>query len=253
MFPIDHATTEADPTWPSWSVPAEDQSMLFIEPVHGIAGGMLHGGAAELLAGCGDSRIDASDPASSWLLKTACLEATAWNAAAAQDLCISVELPAASRFKPSMLQAVHQALHQAALAPDLLELRLTEQALRDAGTTGLRTLLGLRDIGVGIAVRIGIVQPDRALGLERLRVTSIVLSSDLVRDLAASRAARAAAAACISFAHRLGARAVAVEVEEALQRDILDDLGCDEGQGPLFGSAMPASLFNASLAMPADI
>jgi EAL domain-containing protein (putative c-di-GMP-specific phosphodiesterase class I) len=38
-----------------------------------------------------------------------------------------------------------------------------------------------------------------------------------------------------------------------LQRDILDDLGCDEGQGPLFGSAMPASLFNASLAMPADI
>ena len=53
-------------------------------------------------------------------------------------------------------------------------------------------------------------------------------------------------AAVTSFAHALGLSVTAEGIEHPAQLERLVDLGCDFGQGFLFGEPQPASMMNGS-------
>ncbi len=231
-------------------------SMLFVAPVHGIADGTLVGGTIGLMRPGGSWDVDAegtgTGAAGEWRLAAACFEAAGWNAALAQRaatarLPVSVAMPAGLHWRSALPMQVQAALQHSSLPADLLELRLSGRLLQAADAQGLAALRAVRELGAGLSMP---CDGDEGQGLQidrRLPATTCRLPAALVSSLASDGAARAQAAWLIEAAHGQGARVVAAGVETAAQREILGELGCDAGQGSLFGQAMPADLFRACL------
>jgi EAL domain-containing protein (putative c-di-GMP-specific phosphodiesterase class I) len=57
--------------------------------------------------------------------------------------------------------------------------------------------------------------------------------------------------AIVHMAHELGMRVVAEGIEREVERDLLTEIGCDYGQGYLFGRPMPAEDFEQVLSRDA--
>ena len=105
----------------------------------------------------------------------------------------------------------------------------------------------LRSHGIDIAVDNVGVDPGALASLVTLPVTEIKLARSLVHDLTASQSRQTIARLLIDLAHRLGALAVANGIETAADAKVLQDLGCDLGQGQFFAPALPRAQFVALL------
>ncbi len=87
-----------------------------------------------------------------WVLRTACAQNRAWQAAGFNPLCVAVNLSARQFHDRRLEESVARALADAALDPRWLELELTESLLaKDAGRA-VETLTALRELGIKVSV-----------------------------------------------------------------------------------------------------
>jgi len=173
---------------------------------------------------------------SEWLLHAACSAAAAWGIAAV----VSVDVPGAHLDQDGLLEQVAAALEVSGLAPERLELELSETDLAGCLDEHMLRLAALRDLGIGIALdEFGAGAASLTL-LRRMPLTAVKLDASMLRDLAFSREDRAILRAIIEAAHALGLATVATGVETEDQRAVLAGMACDSGQGPLFGPPFAA-------------
>ena len=179
-------------------------------------------------------------------LRQACAEATSW---AGNGSIVSVNVSPRQLTDRVLLTQVAQALEESGLAPERLELELTESMLLHVDTDTLFCLSALRDRGIGLALD-DFGTGYASLGmLRRLPLTAMKIDRSLVRDLPDDREDVAIARAAVQTGHAMGLRVVAEGVETEAQRDFLAAIGCDECQGNLFARPMPAEQCRARLAM----
>ncbi len=214
------------------------ESRLLIAPQHGLATARLCGAQAW-------ARPPGA-PAGGWLLRAACLEAQAWRLRCRRPaLAVTVALPPHSAHHGTLLAQAEAALRISGLPGGLLDVAFDEADLTDAGPDMLLLTAALRDLGAGVALDSQACGAKALRTLRRLPVTALRLPPWLVRDVASSGQARTLAHRAIRVAHALGASAVALGVDSAVQRDILADLGCDAAQGSLFGTVAAADFLAA--------
>ncbi len=171
-----------------------------------------------------------------WVLRAACQEAAAWGSPGAPFSAPSVSVNVSARQIADgvLLHQVAAALEASGLAPERLELELTESMLIHIDLDALLGLSALRDIGVGLALDdFGTGYASLAM-LRRLPLTVLKLDRSLVHGLPQEREDAAIVRAVVETGHALGLRVVAEGVEAAEQREFLTQIGCDEGQGYLF-------------------
>ena len=172
-----------------------------------------------------------------WVLTQACTEARLWG-----DRLVSVNVSGRQLASGMLPLQVSDALEQSGLAPEHLELELTESLLIECGTETLLTLSALRDLGVGIALDdFGTGWASIAM-LKRLPLTTLKLDRSLVRELPGNREDAAIMRCVIQTGHALGLSVVAEGIETEIQRAYLAGLGCDEGQGYLFSHPLSPEL-----------
>ncbi len=110
--------------------------------------------------------------------------------------------------------------------------------------TRLRRLgvrLAIDDFGTGYS----------SLGyLSRFPVEVLKVDKSFVDDISVSERSRMLAAAVVGLGDTLGMTTLAEGVESQDQRRVLEELGCQNGQGYLFGRPMPAVDFAAILPTP---
>ena len=87
-------------------------------------------------------------PIGEWVIRQACATAARWPA----DIKIAVNLSPAQLRSPGLLQVVVSALAASGLAPDRLELEITETVLLHDSEATLAILYQLRELGVRIAM-----------------------------------------------------------------------------------------------------
>ena len=121
-----------------------------------------------------------------------------------------------------------------------LELEVTESMLMQNRDIAIECLRQLRLLGVRIAV------DDFGTGysslnyLRWLPIDVLKIDRSFVQDVTAAADARAIVRSVIGLAGNLGLEVVAEGIEDQETADILLDLGCELGQGYLFGRPMPA-------------
>lgn len=172
-----------------------------------------------------------------WVIRHACVEAAMWD----EPLRIAVNVSAAQLTGAGLAHTVLSALAGTSLAPDRLELEVTESVFLADDAATLDSLNRLRSLGVRL------VLDDFGKGyssfgyLVRACFTKIKIDQTFVRGAAqGSRESAAIVHAILALARGLGVETTAEGIETAAQAEVMRDLGCTQLQGFHFGHPMPA-------------
>ncbi|VVE09826.1 diguanylate cyclase [Pandoraea iniqua] len=180
-----------------------------------------------------------------WVLDEACAQAAFWRRNGATAFRIGVNLFGLQFRIGSVVDEVIAVLNRHGLPPQALELEVTESIVLDDDVV-LDALRRLRDYGVGIAFDdFGTGYASISL-LRRYPLSRIKIDRSFVQAMVESERDASVVRALVDMTRSFDLRTTAEGVETAEQRDNLRQLGCDEGQGYLFGKPMPASEFGTT-------
>jgi len=181
--------------------------------------------------------------AGSWILDEACAQAALWRRSGAKDFRIGVNLCGAQLRADDLDSQVVSALERHGLPPQALELEITENIVLEGDDRAVETLQRLRDHGVAIAFDdFGTGYASLSL-LKRFPLTRIKIDRSFVQHIHESDRDAAIVRALLDMARSFDLETIAEGVETKEQRDTLHRLGCEEGQGYLFGRPLPALQF----------
>ena len=184
------------------------------------------------------------DEIGQYVLREACRQNKAWQAAGYAALPISVNVSAVQFRRGDLVAGVKRVLDDTGLEGRYLELELTESLLMDKDIVG-PALAGLRALGVRITID-DFGTGYSSLGyLKRYPIDKLKIDRSFIDDLGTDADERAIAIAIINLAKTLKLTTLAEGVERQEQLDFLRAHGCDEFQGYLAGNPVPAEEFAA--------
>ena len=129
-------------------------------------------------------------------------------------------------------------------------LELTESMITDDIEPALEILVGLKGLGLLLAIDDFGTGYSSLTRLHQLPVDIVKIDQSFVAGLQPDDDRRAIVTAIVRMVHALGLKTSAEGIETAEQLAELRAIGCDWGQGFLFGAAMPVDEFATLLANP---
>ena len=170
------------------------------------------------------------------VLHSACREAARWPAA----LSVAVNLSTAQfRREGAIVEEVRAALAASGLAPQRLELEITESLLMSHTDQVLQSLRALHELGVRIAMDDFGTGYSSLAYLWRFPFDKLKIDRAFTLGLGGDGKVDAIVHSIVTLAHSLAIRVNAEGVETEAQRQALTRHGCDELQGFLLGRPQP--------------
>jgi diguanylate cyclase (GGDEF)-like protein len=170
-----------------------------------------------------------------WVLREACSEAAGWI----PPYKVAVNLSAAQFAQSDLPKLILEILVQTGLAPERLELELTESTIFADKERSLHMLRQIKALGVSIAL------DDFGTGyssLDTLRsfpFDKIKLDRSFVSEVETSPQAKAIIRAVLALGKSLSIPVLAEGIETQNQLSLLNTEGCDEAQGYYLGRPAP--------------
>ncbi|WP_083007690.1 sensor domain-containing protein [Halomonas sp. GT] len=186
-------------------------------------------------------------PISEWVLERACRDAVRLNASANMPVTMAVNISPMQFQRSGFLASIQQVLEKSGLAPELLELELTEGVLMDSTEHAIKTLQDLRSLGVHIAL------DDFGTGfsslsyLKRLPINKLKIDRSFVRDVVNDSRDAAIVDGVVTMAAKLGLEVLIEGVETAEQYAYLNARHSTHFQGFYFARPMPFSAIRTFL------
>lgn len=188
-----------------------------------------------------------------WVVEEACFAAQQWPG----DLKVAVNLSPAHFKKPGLVAAVKRALHVTGLAPQRLELEITEANLLLNTEATLSALHQLRQLGVRIAMDDFGTGYSSISHLQSFPFDRVKIDQSFVENVTDNQGSRNIVRAVAAVAQGLGIESTAEGVETPEQLEEIRAHGCTEVQGYLSGKPLPADevalfLLKEQLAEPGE-
>ncbi|MFC7517851.1 putative bifunctional diguanylate cyclase/phosphodiesterase [Herbaspirillum sp. GCM10030257] len=177
-----------------------------------------------------------------WVLKTVVMQVHTWRCEGIR-YPIAVNLSAQDVGDPHFMDRIHALFKQWDIDSTQIQFELTEGALLDSPSEGLRTLEKLKQMNSRLYI------DDFGTGysglsyLQRLPVDSIKIDQSFVRPLLANHDSAVIVRSAIELGHSLGLEVIAEGVESQSVWDELADMGCDVAQGHFISRPIPAQEF----------
>jgi len=171
-----------------------------------------------------------------WVLRRACRDAAGWP----QPLKVAVNLSAAQFMTGDLYGTVMGALAGSGLAPQRLELEITETLLLDDYEGTLTTLHRLRNHGIGIALDDFGTGYSSLTYLRQFPFDRIKIDQTFVAEMMTRTDCAAIVMAVAGLGRSLGVDITAEGIELPEQLMMLRAAGCTDGQGYLICRPQPA-------------
>lgn len=182
-----------------------------------------------------------------WVIEEACQYCAQQRGLGFVNLRVAVNL-SVIQFKDGQLQhIVENALQNAGLPPDGLELELTESLLIDETALIQKQLIALGKLGITIAI------DDFGTGysnlgyLRKFNATKLKIDRSFITHLNVNKDDEPLVKAIISMADSLGLKTVAEGIEDEATLNKLVALGCTIGQGYYWSKPVPGTELSALL------
>ena len=172
-----------------------------------------------------------------WALHKACKVAATWPEA----IGVTVNLSASQFSGSDLYQTVDAALALSGLAPNRLELEITESVLLRDDDSTVKTLHRLRRKGVRIALDDFGTAFASLSYLRSFPFDTIKIDRSFVKDLPQQSDCTAIIEAVAGLARKLDMRSVAEGIETSQQLAIVRGIGCDSVQGFYFNRPLPGA------------
>ena len=162
---------------------------------------------------------------------------------------VAVNVSAIQLARMDFVTTIERALEEAGALPAWLCLELTEMRAISSSPETMAIIDRLHAMGVRLGIDDFGTGYSSLSNMNRVPLSEIKIASCFVSGAGHSGLNRAVIKAVLSIGAAKGAQVVAVGVETEIERETLLDLGCTMGQGFLFGQAVPASEFEALVAL----
>jgi EAL domain-containing protein (putative c-di-GMP-specific phosphodiesterase class I) len=176
-----------------------------------------------------------------WALREACREAATWR----EPLQVSVNLSPIQFRYGDLAGLVHLVLFETGLAPDRLELEITEGVIFDDPARALAILRRLKSLGVKIAMDDFGTGYSSMSSLQSFPFDKIKIDRSFVSSVETNPQSAVIVRSIIGLGEALKIPVIAEGVETEVERSILWQEGCTEIQGFLIGHPMPISAYAA--------
>ena len=184
-------------------------------------------------------------PIGEWVLRTACLQAQRWRDQGLARARIAVNISAVQFADKRFVAMVMDTLEQTGLAPQYLQLELTESVLMEDVDLAIEVLDAFKQAGIQVAIDDFGTGYSSLIYLKRLPIDLLKIDGSFVQDIISdpNDAAIVAAIAAMARSMELGVIAEGVETEPQLR--MLERQGCHEVQGYFISRPAPADEFEA--------
>jgi diguanylate cyclase (GGDEF)-like protein/PAS domain S-box-containing protein len=182
-----------------------------------------------------------------WVLNTACAQNKLWQEQGLPPLSISVNLSARQFNDPDLLDDVGNALKGSGLAPELLELEITESMVMYNPDKAVKLLSQFQAMGVTIAIDDFGIGYSSLSQIKRFPLNTIKIDRSFIKDLTENKEDAAITGAIIALGKTLNLNVIAEGVETNEQLSFLHAHHCNEMQGYYFSKPVPADEFAALL------
>jgi len=178
----------------------------------------------------------------SWILHEACDQMARWirESGASDELSMSVNLSGRQLTEPDLVAKTVRILEETGLAPSRLKLEITESAVMQDPKTASERLSELRALGVGIGIDDFGTGYSSLSYLHRLPLTVLKIDRTFVWAMGPNARETKICHTIVALAKDLGLTVVAEGIETEEQRQRLQNLHCEFGQGYLFAKPLPA-------------
>jgi diguanylate cyclase (GGDEF)-like protein/PAS domain S-box-containing protein len=173
-------------------------------------------------------------PIGEWVLSTACSQARKWQNEGLPLVTIAVNVSAVQFRQEGFCELVRRVLHETGLAPQYLELELTESLLLVNADVTLSVLRELKSMGLTLAIDDFGTGYSNFTSLRQFGVSKLKIDRSFISDVATNPDASAITVAIISMAKSLRLKVIAEGVENEAQMSFLRAHQCDEIQGYYF-------------------
>jgi predicted signal transduction protein with EAL and GGDEF domain len=179
-----------------------------------------------------------------WVLHRACAEAVNWP----EEIQVAVNVSPLQAMTGAVAGSVEAALEASGLAPQRLELEITETVFVSEGAIAIAVLRRLKALGVKVALDdFGIGYSSLAY-LRRFPFDTLKIDRAFTRELVLREDTNAIVRTIVALARVLQIETVAEGVEEPDQLLVLREQGCDTIQGYYTSVPIPAHEVPALLA-----
>src|SRR3954462_9060280 len=170
-----------------------------------------------------------------WVLRRACTDAAAWP----EDLRVHVNISARHLAEDGFSELVAAALAESGLAPNRLELEITESTSLFAAEATLHSVAVVTDQGVTLALDDFGTGYSAITALHRLPIHTLKIDRSFVADVVAEPATAALVQGLLQLGRGMGLQVIAEGIEDLDQADWLLRHGCAMAQGYAFGRPAP--------------
>ena len=176
-------------------------------------------------------------PLGEWILRKACGDAAQW----ASPLKVAVNLSPVQFKQSDLIDTLRSALRDSGLAPERLELEITETVLIENNEENLAVLHQLKKLGASI------VLDDFGIGYSSMRylqifpIDRIKIDKSFIQSMPTHSDSVAIVCAIAGLARNLDMETTAEGVETSEQLALLRGAGCRSAQGYLFSRPLPAA------------
>lgn len=175
-----------------------------------------------------------------WVFSEACRQIVQWDRSGLPAFRVGINISAAQFREADFVTKISSAIERSGVDPARLELEITESVAMEDPDSVARQLRELKALGLKVAV------DDFGCGfsslgsLNRLPFDRIKIDRAFVRELTPTTSQDCIARLIIKLAKSLGLEVIAEGVETVEQARLLEEMGCREMQGYLYGRPMSA-------------
>lgn len=169
-----------------------------------------------------------------WVLFESCKQLKKWQEQGYDDINIAVNLSARQFKDESLVETVEEAIKEAGIKPENLELEITESIALDDITYSIDTIQRLKEIGIKFSL------DDFGTGyssmnyLKHLPVSNLKIDKSFMDTVMESNNDKAIVSAIITLAKTLDLDVIAEGVEKSEQVSFLREANCNKVQGFLY-------------------
>lgn len=183
-----------------------------------------------------------------WVLDTACKQIKAWqDSPLTKDLMLAINVSAKQFRHDGFIEQVRASIEASGIDPRLLKLELTESLMLDNIDEIIASMNLIKSMGVQFSLDDFGTGYSSLQYLKRLPLDQLKIDQSFISEIVGDENDRAIVKTIIAMAHSLNLEVIAEGVESEEQKQFLNENGCHQFQGYLFGKPLPVEEFNKAL------
>lgn len=182
-------------------------------------------------------------PIGKWVIKTACAQNVAWQQQGLPAVCMAVNLSLRQLTDDNLIDDIRSALKDSGMAPNLLELEITESMMMHNPARMISVLTEIKNMGVRLAIDDFGTGYSSLAQIKQFPIDTLKVDRSFIRNIPKNTEDKAIAKAIIDMGKSLCLTIVAEGVETIEQMNFLKEHSCEGMQGYYFSEPVVPEQF----------